>query len=198
MLTLKKIIHIDQYPVYFNAGWRWESHPDSFGIGTVLREFQSDRQLGVLDFKAPPLLVPFRIKRPLMSTVGMGLFDSVSPVYSQADAPSDVAAKIFLRGLEAVFSIASLHKTTITKPIGNSTYALRVFGCFDNEGQIDSYVAMLREMYGKNIASSGFSSEYADFADAWFDFGSKCVLSFDKNYLHRLDSHLRISFKDIS
>lgn len=197
MLTFKKIIHIDQYPVYFNAGWRRETEADSFGLCSVIREFQSGRPSGVFEFKTQSRLIPFKIKRPLMSSVGMSLFESVASVHQSSEIYTSDEVKIFIRGIEAVFSMASLHKTTITKPIGNSIYALRVFGCFDNEGQIDSYVAMLRDLYSRSAADSSFSAEYSGFADVWFDLGAKCILSFDKNYLHRLDAHLRVSFKDL-
>lgn len=197
MLTFKKTIHIDQYQVYFNSGWRWSDYPDSFGVGVVTRDFQAEPQV-IVDFKTQPNLIPFKIKRPLMTSVGMSLFESVSAIPNNTEVYTEAQAKIFIRGIEAVFSMASLHKTSITKPIGNSTYALRVFGCFDNEGQIDNYVVMLRDLYSKSAADSSFSAECPDFADVWFDFGTKCVLSFDKNYLHRLDAHLRVSFKDMS
>lgn len=198
MLIFKKTIHSDQYPAYFNAGWRWGEVPDSFGVGVIVREFHSSGEITVLEHKTTPKLVPFKIKRPLMSTVGLSLFDSVSSVYSGADEFEGKDAKTFIRGVEAIFSLASLHKTTITKPIGNSTYTLRIFGCFDNDFQLESYVTTLRSLYDQAGSSDSFNAAYTGFADVWFDFGSKCILSFDKNYLHRLDAHLRVSFKDLS
>jgi hypothetical protein len=192
MLIFKRTIHSDQYCAYFNAGWRWFELPDKFGIGVVSREFYYFGEDRILAHKGAANFIPFKIKRPLMSTVGQSLFDSVVPANCSV-TKSD--AEIFIRGIEAVFSLARLHRTPLARRIGNSTYSLRIYGFFDQTSSFDYYVSTVQALLSDE---ESVFNKFAAEADVWFDFGSKCILSFDKNYLHRADSHLRVSFKEFS
>lgn len=202
--TLLKLIPRQQLSAYIDMGWEefakntvplYAEANDTFT--SVTRQMHSTNScmytmpMHICEHK----FVAGIIRRP------MGLHDS-STLEAAISFQSWATKQDFsMRMLLSTILLCKTYKTHISLCAQGRTFLLRVYGAFDSDAQFNEYVGSLKPFFAEKTLSlpelkAGRTETNAQLPDFWWDVENHKLLSFDKNFMSRIDPLLKNTFRE--
>lgn len=182
---------------YMNLGWSIEQ--SNYGL-VGKKPFAAISSSGAKAVKlgrlAEPKLLKLEILRPLGAYLNLPL-ESVIRV----NQPEEFEAHIdqFLASFFVQFQMCGAYKArSISAKIGQTDFILRMYGCFDGPSKAVNYERLVAEFFqDPNNLPTRLKQTWDGESkiDLWFDVENAVIMSFDKNFINRVDSHLKVSFQ---
>lgn len=210
-LTITKTIPSERAVVYQNLGWslyeRLLTGESCSSVRKVLKTQAENDYHADADFSTPYLIQRGLINRPLGQHTDLPLSHAVRLDYMGSAEFEYGALPRSLRKMESQWSLYSHHKfeDIVAAKTGDSRkFQLRVFANFDSEANKEQYrqwmvKAFAGNLYLKeNLGASTISRinlvELSPYTDFWWDITNDVLFSFDKQFMSRIESHLKASF----
>lgn len=159
------------------------------------------------EFRKPYLVQRGAIHRPLGKYEGVKLTSAVDMDYMGAAEFEFGALPLSLRRIQAQMQLFQQYKLDSHKvTCEGHDYVLRVFANFDTDEQKEQYegwlheiaadTVRLKEHTGFEIHGRGTNFPKIDRfgTDFWWDIKNDVMFSFDKNFMNRIERHLKKSF----
>lgn len=214
VLKLSKHIPPSREAQYINAGWQFGCMSNAKADSVFIqREVHTNAGHDVDDYlELKPLyhIQRGRIRRPLGKHLQSTVTQAIDLDYMGNAHFEFGALPRSLRRIQAQFGLYQLYKVEdLSVAIDRQVFVLRVFANFDTDAQRLQYQSWLQDLAADKVRMeeySGFEKRMrppnfpiiaanSSGFDVWWDIVNDVFFSFDKNFMNRIDSHLRISFE---
>lgn len=208
-LTIFKTVPLSRQTQYENLGWSlhpsFESAEDSVQVLKKVKTNSGHNDHIDSTMKRPYLIQRARINRPLGQYEGLALSKAVDLDYMGSAEFEFGALPRSFRKIEAQWSLYKQHKfedIVAVRTDDARQFQLRVYANFDTDAAKEQYRVWLRDafagkLYLKESLRARLSNNVVvlEGTDFWWDIQNDVMFSFDKQFMNRLESHLRASFE---
>jgi len=206
IVTFTRNVPRDSVSAYLNAGWatlQVTSDASKLEMLPMYRDLQTSGEECTVsvDLQAPLHIQRARILRPLGAHQGLRLSQAVGYDYMGNSHFEFGAIALTMRMIQAMYPLCKTHVCEpLSKSIGDRKFNLRAFGNFDTDAQLEEYMQYIKEIQDNKRRLEEnpridltINDTFAP--DVWVDLNNAVILSYDKQFMSRLQSHLMATFQ---
>lgn len=200
---LRKIVPNSRLNSYLQLGWvETSGNGESTEITKTLL-IKSPEQHYDCGFHNPTLIQRGKIRRPLHTQKGGTLSAAVQFDYMGASEFEYGALPRSLKRVEAQYLLYQPYTFDIIAAVNGKDMPLQVYANFDSDEQRLQYQQALIDVANRKIKTHEATYLTVDMfgkialstgCDFWWDIKNDVFFSFDKQFMSRIDGHLRSSF----